>query len=91
MFHKNFFKTCGSILDLTQYLNLKGHVGFTAFGCIMHDWVTESFICKYLYMEICMCKYLYVMCKEIQPVHPRGDQSWVFIGGTDAEAGTPIF
>ena len=25
-------------------------------------------------------------CKEIQPVHPKGDQSWVFIGGTDAEA-----
>ena len=30
-------------------------------------------------------------CKEIQPVHPEGDQSWVFIGGTDAEAETPIF
>ena len=29
-------------------------------------------------------------CKEIQPVHPKGDQSWVFIGRTDAEAGTPI-
>ena len=29
-------------------------------------------------------------CKEIQPVHPKGDQSWVFIGGTDAEAETPI-
>ena len=29
-------------------------------------------------------------CKEIQPVHPKGDQSWVFIGKTDAEAGTPI-
>ena len=29
-------------------------------------------------------------CKEIQPVHPRGDQSWVFIGSTDAEAETPI-
>ena len=28
-------------------------------------------------------------CKEIQPVHPKGDQSWVFIGRTDAEAGTP--
>ena len=27
---------------------------------------------------------------EIQPVHPKGDQSWVFIGSTDAEAGTPI-
>ena len=26
-------------------------------------------------------------CKEIQPVHPKGDQSWVFIGRTDAEAG----
>ena len=30
-------------------------------------------------------------CKEIQTVHPKGDQSWVFIGRTDAEAETPIF
>ena len=29
-------------------------------------------------------------CKEIQPVHPKGNQSWVFIGSTDAEAETPI-
>ena len=29
-------------------------------------------------------------CKEVQPVRPRGDQSWVFIGRTDAEAETPI-
>ena len=29
-------------------------------------------------------------CKEIQPVHPKGDQSWVFIGVTDAKAETPI-
>ena len=29
-------------------------------------------------------------CKEIQPVHPQGDQSWVFIGRIDAEAETPI-
>ena len=29
-------------------------------------------------------------CREIQPVHPKGDQSWVFIGRTDAEAETPI-
>ena len=28
--------------------------------------------------------------KEIQPVHPNGDQSWVFIGRTDAKAETPI-
>ena len=29
-------------------------------------------------------------CKEIQPVHPKGDQSWAFIGRTDAEAETPV-
>ena len=29
-------------------------------------------------------------CKEIQPVHPKGDQSWVFIGRTDVKAETPI-
>ena len=29
-------------------------------------------------------------CKEIQPVHPKGDQSWVFIGRTDVGAETPI-
>ena len=29
-------------------------------------------------------------CKEIQPVHPKGDQSWVYIGRTDAKAETPI-
>ena len=29
-------------------------------------------------------------CKEIQPVHSKGDQSWVFIGRNDAEAETPI-
>ena len=30
-------------------------------------------------------------CKEIQLVHPKGNQYWVFIGRTDAEAETPIF
>ena len=29
-------------------------------------------------------------CKEVQPVHSKGDQSWVFIGRTDAKAETPI-
>ena len=29
-------------------------------------------------------------CKDIQPVHPKGDQPWVFIGGTDVEVETPI-
>ena len=30
-------------------------------------------------------------CKEIQPVHPKGNRSWIFIGRTDVEAETPIF
>ena len=29
-------------------------------------------------------------CKEIQPVHPKGNQSWIFTGRTDAEAEAPI-
>ena len=29
-------------------------------------------------------------CKEVQPVHPKGNQSWIFIGRTDAEAEIPI-
>ena len=29
-------------------------------------------------------------CKEIQPVHSKGDQPWVFIGATDVEAETPV-
>ena len=29
-------------------------------------------------------------CKEIQPVHPKGDQSWVFTGRTNVEAETPV-
>ena len=33
---------------------------------------------------------LETLCKEIQPVHPKGDQSWVFFGRTDAKAETPV-
>ena len=29
-------------------------------------------------------------CKEIQPAHPKGDQSWVFIGRTDVDGETPV-
>ena len=33
---------------------------------------------------------IHLNCKEIQPVHPKGDQSWVFIGRADVESETPI-
>ena len=32
-----------------------------------------------------------LVLKDIQPVHPKGNQSWIFIGRTDAEAETPIY
>ena len=38
----------------------------------------------------CWRRLLRVPCKEIQPVHLKGNQSWIFIGKTDAEAETPI-
>ena len=38
----------------------------------------------------CWRRLLRVPCKEIQPVHSKGDQSWVFIGRTDAKAETPV-
>ena len=37
------------------------------------------------------CLFILFMVKEIQPVHPKGSQSWIFIGKTDAEADSPIF
>ena len=42
--------------------------------------------------ELWCCKTLEspLNCREIQPVHPKGDQSWVFTGRTDVEAETPI-
>ena len=54
--------------------------------CMFYDWV------KYLSLTVVLEKTLKspLDCKEIQPVHPKGDQSWVFIGRTDAEAETPI-
>ena len=51
------------------------------------------------YTNICVKKTTVVLektlaslmdCKEIQPVNPKGNQSWIFIGKTDAEAETPI-
>ena len=52
----------------------------------------ESWVLKNWCFELwCWRKLLSPLdCKEIQPVHPKGDQSWVFIGRTDVEVETPI-
>ena len=52
----------------------------------------DVFVQKHVLMFVLLEKTLEspLDCKEIQPVHPKGDQYWVFIGRTDAEAETPI-
>ena len=50
-------------------------------------WSAFPVICFMLQLEPHQTK---PICKEIQPVHPKGNQSWIFLGRTDAEAETPI-
>ena len=64
-----------------------GHVWMWELDC------EESWVLKYwCFLPMMLEKTLEspLDCKEIQPVHPKGDQSWVFIGRPDAEAETPI-
>ena len=60
------------------------------YGC--ESWTIKKAECQIDAFELWLEKALEspLDCKEIQPVHPKGDQSWVFIGRTDAEAETPI-
>ena len=63
------------------------------------QWITfcQNFHHKESWMPKKLCSWTVVTLespldyKEIQPVHPKGDQSWIFIGRTDAKAETPIF
>ena len=61
------------------------------YGC--ENWTVKKAECqRWCFWTVVLEKTLQspLDCKEIQPVHPKGDQSWVFIGRTDAEAETPI-
>ena len=62
------------------------------YGCWELDceesWVPKNWCCWTVVMEKTLESPL--DCKEIQPVHPKGNQSWIFIGRTDVEAETPI-
>ena len=54
----------------------------------------ESWVLKYwCYWTVVLEKTLEspLDCKEIQPVHPKGNQSWIFLGRTDGEAEAPYF
>ena len=59
------------------------------YGC--ESWTIKKVSTEVLMLLNCgVGEKLFRVCKEIQPVHPKGDQSWVFIGGTDVEDETPI-
>ena len=59
------------------------------YGC--ESWTVKKAECRRIDAFEVWCWRRLLDCKEIQPVHPKGDQSWVFIGRTDFEAETPIF
>ena len=64
-----------------------GHVWIWELDC-KESWVLKNWCFWTVVLEKTLESPL--DCKEIQPVHRKGDQSWVFTGGTDAEAETPI-
>ena len=64
-----------------------GHVWMWELDC-EESWALKNWCCWTVVLEKILESPL--DCKEIQPVHPKGDQSWVFIGRTDAKAETPI-
>ena len=64
-----------------------GHVWMWELDCA-ENWVLKNWCFWTVVLEKTLKSPL--DCKEIQPVHPKGDQSWVFIGGTDVEAETPV-
>ena len=64
-----------------------GHVWMWELDC-EESWVPKNWCFWTMVLEKTLESPL--DCREIQPVHPKGNQSWVFIGRTDAEAKTPI-
>ena len=72
---------------LLIFTALCGHVWMWELDC------EESWVLKYWCFWTVVLENLLespLDCKEIQSVHPKGDQSWVFIGRTNAEVETPI-
>ena len=89
----------GSILKQRCYFaNKVCLVKAMVFPAVMYVWMweldyKESWVPKIWYFWTAVLKKTLessLDCKEIQPVHPKGNQSWIFIGRTDTEAETPI-
>ena len=94
--HKHYFADKGlssQSYDL-DYMSSQSYMTFSS----SHIWMWES-DCEESWAQKNWCFWTVVLektlespldCKEIQQVHPKGNQSWIFIGSTDAEAETPI-
>ena len=71
----------------------KGNAGECSNYCTIALIYKESWVTKnWCFWTVVLVKTLEspLDCKEIQPVYPKGNQSWIFIGRTDAEAEAPI-
>ena len=80
-------------ITLPTKVRLVKDIVFPAAMCGCESWtVKKAEPPKIDAFELWCCRTLEspLDCKEIQPVHPKGDESWVFIGRTDAEAETSI-
>ena len=84
-----FFFGWPALISILDMLNLRslGHVWMWELDC-EESWVPKNWCFWTVVLEKTLESRL--DCKEVQPVHSKGDQSWVFIGRTDAEAETPI-
>ena len=71
----------GTLKSLLQYHSSKASI----------PWRSVFFMLSFHHGSFCQVGLLMSLdCKEIQAVHPKGNQSWVFIGKTEVEAETPI-
>ena len=81
-------------ITLPTKVHLVKAMGFAVviYGC--ESWTIKKAECRKIdAFELWCWRRLFespLNCKEIHPVHPKGNQSWIFIGRTDAEAETPI-
>ena len=78
---------CHKGLSSQGYGFSSGHVWMWELDC-EEDWGPKNWCFWTVVLEKTLESPL--DCSEIQPVHPKGDQSWAFIGRTDAEPETPI-
>ena len=84
----SILKSRDIILSTKVYLDKAMVFPLVMYGC--ESWTVKKAECSRIDASELWCWRRLLDCKEIQPVHPKGDQSWVFIGRMDAEAETPV-